>query len=284
MAPETKVTGLRLSDRLTAIASMVNADPAAAKDRSYCLCDVGTDHAHIPIRLLLDGRIDRSIAMDVIEGPLEKARQNIELYGMSDKICLRLSDGLDAYEPGEAAGLCIAGMGGRIMSRILLREPAKTLDFEELILQPQADPEFVRRAVRELGLYADKEIVVLEDGKYYPVMHVTKRYAQGPDWRSAHKSCGPDSDRVMQLRQDAEDLFGPVLIRERDSMLRSYLLWQKGVNDRIRHSLLRANDPSDQAVTAKKEQVERKDQLIRAALEYFDKGAENETERDRADT
>lgn len=284
MAPETRVSGLRLSERLTAIASMVNADPTAGKGCAYCLCDVGTDHAHIPIRLLLDGRIDSSIAMDVIEGPLEKARQNIELYGMSDKICLRLSDGLDAYAPGEATGLVIAGMGGRIMSRILLREPEKTLDFEELILQPQADPEFVRKAIRELGLYPDKEKVVLEDGKYYPVMHVTKKHAEGPDWRSDHEGEEPDTARVMQLRQEAEDLFGPVLIRERDSMLRSYLLWQKGVNDRIRHSLLRANDPAEKAVTAKRQQVERRDQLIRAALAYFDKGAENETERDHTDT
>ena len=283
MVPETRVSGLRLSERLPAIASMVNADPAAGKGCAYCLCDVGTDHAHIPIRLLLDGRIDSSIAMDVIEGPLEKARQNIELYGMSDKICLRLSDGLDAYAPGEATGLVIAGMGGRIMSRILLREPEKTLDFEELILQPQADPEFVRRAIRELGLYPDKEKVVLEDGKYYPVMHVTKKHAEGPDWRSDHEGEEPDTARVMQLRQEAEDLFGPVLIRERDSMLRSYLLWQKGVNDRIRHSLLRANDPAEKAVTAKRQQVERRDQLIRAALAYFDKGAENETERDHTD-
>ena len=145
---------LKLSKRLTAIAGMVTG--AGQHDKTeqteYCLCDVGTDHAHIPIRLLMDGIIDRSIAMDVIEGPLEKARENTALYGASDKIMLRLSDCLDAYRIGEAQGLVIAGMGGRIMSRILLREPDKTRDFKEIILQPQADPEFVRRAVRELGL------------------------------------------------------------------------------------------------------------------------------------
>ena len=133
---------LRLSKRLTAIAGMVTAKGPQdnKKQDGYCLCDVGTDHAHIPIRLVMDGVIDRSIAMDVIEGPLEKARENIALYGASDRIELRLSDGLDAYRKGEAQGLVIAGMGGRIMSRILLREPDKTLDFTEIILQPQADP------------------------------------------------------------------------------------------------------------------------------------------------
>ena len=88
----------KLSKRLTAIAGMVNAAGSGSESRvpEYCLCDVGTDHAHIPIRLIRDGMIARSIAMDVIAGPLEKARQNIELYVVSDKVELRLSDGLDA--------------------------------------------------------------------------------------------------------------------------------------------------------------------------------------------
>ena len=64
---------VKLSKRLTAIADMVNTEGLEDTEKeAYCLCDVGTDHAHIPIRLLMDGRIDRSIAMDVIEGPLER--------------------------------------------------------------------------------------------------------------------------------------------------------------------------------------------------------------------
>lgn len=261
-----------MSGRLTAIAQMVNAGgpgkEISRKERTekYCLCDVGTDHAHIPIKLLADGRIDRAIAMDVIEGPLGKARGNIALYGMEDRVILRLSDGLDAYRAGEAQGLVIAGMGGRIMSKILLREPEKTRDFEEIILQPQADPEFVRRAVRELGLYIDREKVVLEDNKYYPVMHVSHSYSEGPDWGNG----GRPDEETRALYREAEDLFGPVLLRERDDMLRSYLLWQKGVNDRILHSLERAKDTGG-AIGEKKAQISRKDRLIRAALEYFDK-------------
>ena len=255
---------IRLSKRLTAIADMVNTTGSAAGGRStdYCLCDVGTDHAHIPIRLLLSGTIRHVIAMDVIEGPLEKARENTARYDVSGQVTLRLSDGLDAYHAGEADGLVIAGMGGRIIRKILLRDQAKTLDFQEIILQPQADPEFVRSALRDLGLFIDREKIVLEDNKYYPVLHVTHSYAERPDWGSA-----PDEDA---LYQEAEDLFGPVLIRDRDPMLKSYLLWQKGVNDRILNSLLRAND-ANRDVPHKTAQVRRKDLLIRKALEYFDR-------------
>lgn len=259
---------IRLSKRLTAIAEMVNTEGSIAQGGSggYCLCDVGTDHAHIPIRLLLDGTIDHAIAMDVIEGPLEKARENIERYGVSDMVTLRLSDGLDAYEPGECRGLVIAGMGGRIMSKILTREPEKSLDFEELILQPQADPEYVRRALRGLGLYIDRETVVLEDNKYYPVIHAVRSPQEGPEWGESPET---DAEALRTLHEEAEDLFGPALLKERDAMLRSYLLWQKGVNDRILYSLRRANDSSS-SVSEKKAQILRKDELIRAALDYFD--------------
>lgn len=153
------------------------------------------------------------------------------------------------------------------MSRILLREPDKTRDFREIILQPQADPEFVRRAVRELGLYIDREKVVLEDNKYYPVMHVVHEYQKGPVWKPAGE---PVSDDDKELYIQAEDLFGPVLIRDRDSMLRSYLLWQKGVNDRILHSLRGANDAGSSAIKEKRAQVLLKEKLIITALEYFD--------------
>ena len=249
------VSKIRLSKRLTAIADMVNSSGSAPG--GYCLCDVGTDHAHSPIRLLMEGRIGNAIAMDVIEGPLEKARENIERYGVTGSVTLRLSDGLDAYEAGEASGLVIAGMGGRIIRKILMREPHKSLDFDELILQPQADPEFVRGAVRELGLFIDREQIVLEDNKYYPVMHITHDPVQGPDWGA------PAASR--SLYQETEDHFGPVLLRARAPMLRSYLLWQKGVNDRILHSLSNASGDS-LSLSEKKEQILRKDLLIRTAL------------------
>ena len=79
---------VRLSDRLGAAAGMVTP--------GYRLCDVGCDHAHIPIALLGAGIIPGALGMDVIPGPLEKARENLDLYG-EDRVQLRMSDGLDAY-------------------------------------------------------------------------------------------------------------------------------------------------------------------------------------------
>lgn len=54
---------LELSPRLAAIAALV---PQGAR-----LADVGTDHAYLPVRLLLDGGIASAVATDVNEGPLQ---------------------------------------------------------------------------------------------------------------------------------------------------------------------------------------------------------------------
>ena len=53
-------------------------------------------------------------------------------------------------------------------------------------------------------------------------------------------------------------------------MLRSYLLWQKGVNDRIMYSLQKANKAETATVREKRAEVVKKERLIRTALEYFE--------------
>ena len=141
-----------LSERLKAIVELAG--------QGETLCDVGCDHAHVPIRLLQTGRYVRAIGMDVIEGPLGKAGGNLALYGLSDRVQLRKSDGLDAYLAGEAQTLVIAGMGGTLMEDILLREPEKTKSFSALVLGPQSDPDKVRAAVRKLGFMIEDERLV----------------------------------------------------------------------------------------------------------------------------
>ena len=99
-------------------------------------------------------------------------------------------------------------------------------------------------------------------------MHVVHEETEGPDWSLLGE---PDSEEERELCEQAEDLFGPVLIRDRDDMLRSYLLWQKGVNDRILYSLGRASDAESGTIKEKKEQVLLREKLIMTALRYFDR-------------
>ena len=102
---------LNMSDRLVKIASKV--------DKGSRVADVGTDHGYVPIYLALNGVAESAVAMDVNEGPLDRAQQNIIKMGVADKVSVRLSDGLDKLKEGEADTVIIAGMGGKLTIRIL---------------------------------------------------------------------------------------------------------------------------------------------------------------------
>lgn len=251
---------VRLSSRLSAIVSLADGNTKYPGD---VLCDVGTDHAHIPIRLLQEKRISQAIAMDIIPGPLEKAKENLKIYGVDPGlVTLRLSDGLDAFMTGEADTLVIAGMGGRMMAKILLREPEKSCSFKEMVLQPQADPDYVRRALRKLGLTIDREKIVLEDGKFYQVIHAVPVNQMG---EQEDQRGGPGEEETG-TEQQTEDLFGPVLLREKDKTLCSYLVWQKGVCERIILSMENSRYKESEELSSRKRTVLRQLHMIETAL------------------
>ena len=60
---------VKISNRLMTAAALVT--------QGYTLADVGTDHGYIPIYLLQQEKIPAAIAMDINEGPLERAKEHI---------------------------------------------------------------------------------------------------------------------------------------------------------------------------------------------------------------
>ena len=63
------------------------------------VCDVGTDHAYLPIYAILTGRCRRGVASDINKGPLMRAKENGDRFGVSDRLCYYLTDGLCGVEP-----------------------------------------------------------------------------------------------------------------------------------------------------------------------------------------
>ncbi len=155
---------MELSKRLQMVASMVTP--------GMRLADVGTDHAYIPIYLTEQQVIPEAIAMDINKGPLERAEEHIKEHGLEDRIQTRLSDGLQKLKSGEVDAMIAAGMGGALVIRILEdgKEVAKSL--KELILQPQSELEKVRRYLLQNGYRIIDENMVLDEGKYYPMMKI----------------------------------------------------------------------------------------------------------------
>ena len=154
--------GPELTPRLRAAAELV--------ERGSCLADIGTDHAYLPVWLLLEGRIRRAIAADLRPGPLSRARATAQRYGCTRGIDFRLCDGLSGLSAGEADTIVIAGMGGETIARILegaswVREGAITL-----ILQPMSAQQELRRWLWRSGFCLDREEIVCEGEKLYNIV------------------------------------------------------------------------------------------------------------------
>lgn len=270
---------LSMSDRLMSIVQMVPRDAV--------VCDVGCDHAHVPIWLLKKGVIDRALGMDVIPGPLQKASENLDMYGEKDRVELRQSDGLDAYIPGEADTLIITGMGGRLIREILLREEEKTRSFRWIITEPQSDPWLVRSALRLLGFGIDREKLIFDHGKYYPAMraaygqkqmhpdweHVRRTKISGPSGQMSSGSSGRAPETDLCFFTEAEDRFGPLLLRGRDEVLYQFLCWRLRVMARILLSLKKARaEEDDPKRVQKKKEVDENILLLRLALSLYPDG------------
>lgn len=157
---------MRLSKRLETVASFV---PKGSR-----LADVGTDHGYIPIYLSLHDQISHGIAMDVRRGPLERAREHVAQYRLTGRIELRLSDGLKELHANEADTVVIAGMGGELMMRILEEGSHVWDSVLTWVLSPQSDFFKVRQYLQEQGFCIDRETMLIDEGKYYTVMKVSR--------------------------------------------------------------------------------------------------------------
>lgn len=224
---------IRLSKRLTAITDLVT--------QGNIVCDVGTDHAHVPIYLIQAGIAPSAIGMDVRQGPLDIAAENLEMTGLTDKVQLRLSDGLEKYEIGEAETCIIAGMGGMLMAGILDAGADKAVSYDELILEPQSEYQALRESLIRNGLGIVYETAVLEEGKSYPVIKaVPGAESVHPNWdcfvNDVDAMSNADAEayhinkatvltllRDPHFRRQAETAYGPCLIRDWDPVLYRYL-------------------------------------------------------------
>lgn len=236
---------MQLSLRLSAIAEMVTGGNR--------LVDVGCDHGYLPVYLILEKKIPSAIAMDVRKGPLSRAQEHIAQFGLEGYIQTRLSDGLAALKPGEGESLVIAGMGGPLMERLLTDGKEVRETFRELILQPQSDIPHFRRFIRQEGWEIVQEKMILEDGKFYPMMRVV---------------CAEKEGLVMEPWKPTEEAFGKLLLEERNPVLREYLLREKRIREEICARL--ENAPDKAAVAKRFEEIKEEQQLITAALTKYE--------------
>ena len=189
---------ITLSARMQAVADMVKIGNR--------VCDVGCDHGYVSIYLVQRGIAPGVLAMDINKGPLQRAEIHVAQADLSEYITLRISDGLDKYQSGEAQTLICAGMGGRLMQKILEKEPEKTKSFAQMLLQPQSELLSFRRFLRETGYSIKRENMVLEGDKFYPIIEAV-----------------PGMQGRIEKDYELSDRFGPKLLADRHPVLINYL-------------------------------------------------------------
>ena len=188
-----------LSDRLMAVAGMITPGIPVA--------DIGCDHAYLPIYLVRRGISPYVIACDINAGPIIRAQENVEDTDLSENIDIRQGDGLSVITPGEVRSVVLAGMGGKLMIRILTEGADVLADVSEIIMEPQSDVATLRHFLQDGGYRIISENMVSEEGKFYPVI---KAIHGSMDW-----------DKEIYFR------YGKILLREENPVLHEFLLVEK---------------------------------------------------------
>nr|WP_297766506.1 class I SAM-dependent methyltransferase [uncultured Butyrivibrio sp.] len=258
----------RMSKRLITIAEMlrgVDAGESSAGDldtgdsgtgdfdkgdscaeKGLVVADVGCDHGYVSIYLLQSGIAKGAIAMDVRKGPLSGAYDNIREYGLDGLIETRLSDGLKELSAGEANTLIVAGMGGKLMMRILDEGDPGMLGISQGILQPQSDIDEFRAYIRNKGYIIADEKVLLDDGKFYFPMRVVfgderlaaDRHGRIHDYLHEAMTLLVDKTSCNEtMARHICDRFGEINILNRDEVLKNYLEHGKEVSESILKTL-----------------------------------------------
>ena len=127
-----------IDSRIKAVENFVRAGSRVA--------DIGADHGYLAIELVKSGRAAKVIATEKNIGPFEALSKNISGF---NQIEARLGDGLTILTAGEVDTICIAGMGGALIEKILNESPEVVQATRQLILQPMNGVKKIRTWLAE---------------------------------------------------------------------------------------------------------------------------------------
>ena len=222
----------QLSKRLNAVAELLVHGIDQLELEQPVLADIGTDHAY-------------------------HAKEHIEQYGLGEYIQTRLSDGGESFVPGESEVAVIAGMGGGLMQKILSGSPEFFEKNSCVVLQPQSEIEQFRRFLTEGGWCILEEDMVLEDGKYYPMMSVTKKETAMP------------LDNPYRNAKDIDFLYGAYLLKEGHPVLQDYLKREAQIYRELLEKLSAISDRPE--IQKRIHEVEKKAEQTERAIQEMSK-------------
>lgn len=135
------------------------------------------------------------------------------------------------------------------MERILTAKEEVRESFRELILQPQSDIPHFRRFLGGIGWEIVEEEIVLEDGKFYPMMKAVR---------------GEARTVPGDMPYTPEEAFGGLLLKKRHPVLKLYLERELRIRNEILEKLKEA------AADDRRKEVEEERRLVLTALEQYE--------------
>ncbi len=139
------------------------------------ICDIGTDHAFLPIYLINHKIIMNAIATDINVKPLLHAQKNINKYKKDyGSIELINSPGLNwiSFKKNIIFNFCIiSGMGAATIINILKND---NKNIKQYIICSNNKNELIRKWIKKNRFYISKEIFIKEKGIIYIMIIINK--------------------------------------------------------------------------------------------------------------
>lgn len=157
---------MTLSKRLLTVCSFV-------PEGSF-IADVGSDHAQVPLFLLGEKQISGAQAIENKKGPFLRMKKAVEESPYASKIHLSYSDGLTALEKNVDC-VILAGLGGRLIARILLEGKSKLFSVRHLVVDCHEERAYLIPVLGKLGFAVEESQFLFEDGIAYDVMKLTQK-------------------------------------------------------------------------------------------------------------
>lgn len=133
--------------------------------------DTCCDHAYLAIYLKQNNLCKDVYASDINPNALDVAKKNIATSRVN--ITTYLSDGFKNINNGNIDTAVIAGVGTNTVLDIIDGAP---LSIKKYIISSNNNQDELRFSLYQRGLYIQEEKAILDKGKFYVIMLVTKNY------------------------------------------------------------------------------------------------------------
>ncbi len=155
---------MHISTRLYSIAEKI--------EKCNIICDIGTDHALLPIYLIKANKANKIFAVDLNKKPLKNAKKNLKKYNVQKYVELINSDGLNWYKNDIKIDICIiSGIGGKKIIEILQKD---TKNIDKYIFCPSNNDQIIRKWIKKRKFFIEYEKIISDNDILYIIIKVNK--------------------------------------------------------------------------------------------------------------